>query len=313
MGGPPEPVLAVDGYGLSVDVPNNYLAKLMYYLDCMNQCLPYIQDGRLTDYRNAHLLTAEETQRVFLFCSILSPEVLVNQVLYLVYTPGMLDGCKNKFFENTEATRAYTMAAALKEVVFIQGNAVVIRKIMIFEDIWMREYYMDPLTEARSQEVSAPPYYPGPPINPYIPPTQPEVNGAVPAYYTMAPNPASQPGAYYTGNSYTGAQVYYVQPSDSAQYVMAGQPGTQQPQVVMLVQASPVPTAVVVQNPNRDLPCGIGMSWILFILGWCCIIAWLIGSFYMCSKDPREKRGGLANLAALIVFIIIMGILLGIN
>ena len=48
----------------TVTVPDNRLAKLMYYLACVFKVIQYDQNPRLTDFQNYYLLSNEEEQTV---------------------------------------------------------------------------------------------------------------------------------------------------------------------------------------------------------------------------------------------------------
>ena len=45
---------------VEVYIPDNDLARLMYYLDCVFTVIKYDEEKRLTDYKNYYLLTKEE-------------------------------------------------------------------------------------------------------------------------------------------------------------------------------------------------------------------------------------------------------------
>jgi len=76
--------------------------------------------------------------------------------------------------------------------------------------------------------------------------------------------------------------------------------------VVVVVPAAPpalvvAPPALVVAPEEPPLFCGCGLAWFYFALGFISIICWIIGSFYLCVPDKRERSGALANLIALII------------
>ena len=49
--------LDIKNFGTTVHVPDNYLAKLMYYLSCARSVIQYDIDNKYTDQNNYALLT----------------------------------------------------------------------------------------------------------------------------------------------------------------------------------------------------------------------------------------------------------------
>ena len=68
---------------MKTEIPNNSLARLMYYLDCVCIVLMYENSEikRLRDYRN-YVLTEIQIDRLVSLCYHLSPDVLLNKVIF---------------------------------------------------------------------------------------------------------------------------------------------------------------------------------------------------------------------------------------
>ena len=69
-------------------IPDNRIAKLMYYLDCLVNIID-LDDGtvnldRLTDYEHYYNLTEEEQRTVAGLCIVSNPEALEQFSLLLV-------------------------------------------------------------------------------------------------------------------------------------------------------------------------------------------------------------------------------------
>ena len=93
-----------DQYGLRatssrVTVPDNDVARLMYYLNCVFNTIEYTDQDmrRLRDYRNWSMLSHEEQRMVWLFALILSPDEFDRQVFF--HSDALCGDMGNKFFE----------------------------------------------------------------------------------------------------------------------------------------------------------------------------------------------------------------------
>eukprot|EP00026_Physarum_polycephalum_P017874 Phypoly_transcript_19238.p1 GENE.Phypoly_transcript_19238~~Phypoly_transcript_19238.p1 ORF type:complete len:211 (-),score=35.98 Phypoly_transcript_19238:56-688(-) len=150
-------------------------------------------------------------------------------------------------------------------------------------------YPSQPPSEYTSDPAQNPPPYSAypPQYTAYPPQPYPHDQTYPPQPYPNQPYPA-QP---YPAQSYPAP--YPTQPYPTSQYPPA------QP-VVVQPSAHPV-------DHIHPLPCGgMGVAWVLFILGWFIGIAWIFGAFYACGGDPRERRGGRANLTILCIWIAII-------
>ena len=58
--------LSVERTGVEVQVPNNNLARLMYYLSCIFNVIQYNENNKLSDYKNYFYLTNEEKKQYIL-------------------------------------------------------------------------------------------------------------------------------------------------------------------------------------------------------------------------------------------------------
>ena len=84
-------------------IPDNRMAKLMYYLDCLVNIID-LDDGtvnldRLTDYEHYYNLTEEEQKMVAGLCIVSNPEALEQFSLLLVKPELLPNGSGNEFFD----------------------------------------------------------------------------------------------------------------------------------------------------------------------------------------------------------------------
>ena len=71
--------------GVSCTVPDNPIAKLMYYFNCVCSCVDADFDSsirRLRNYDNYSSLSAEEQAKLLILCLALSPDKLVGTIFF---------------------------------------------------------------------------------------------------------------------------------------------------------------------------------------------------------------------------------------
>ena len=78
--------VGVKSAGHSTSVPNDCHARLMYYLSCVNSCLPDLDavPSQLRNYSNYYSLSEDNRFLVMLGAAVLKPEVLEGNVFFLV-------------------------------------------------------------------------------------------------------------------------------------------------------------------------------------------------------------------------------------
>ncbi len=77
--------LEVEVTGTTTTVPNNSLARLMYYLKCVRSCLPSLDiPDRLCNYNNYFYMSNDDSKTVVAYAVLLSPDVLNNEVFFPV-------------------------------------------------------------------------------------------------------------------------------------------------------------------------------------------------------------------------------------
>lgn len=72
--------VSIKATGQSCTVPSNDIGKLMYYLNCINQCIGKPFDGKLINYSQYYNLSAEEELAVVIMCGVVSPDELMGKV-----------------------------------------------------------------------------------------------------------------------------------------------------------------------------------------------------------------------------------------
>ena len=89
--------IRVKAFGTTTTVPNNAIAKLMYYLDCITAVLD-IDDSKLNDYQNYDELTGEQLLAVYLLAKLYHPSILIKSGVFILDEKLLYD-TNNQFYE----------------------------------------------------------------------------------------------------------------------------------------------------------------------------------------------------------------------
>ncbi|XP_019854518.1 PREDICTED: uncharacterized protein LOC109583549 [Amphimedon queenslandica] len=131
----------IKNVGSSASVPNDPIAKLMYYFHCVCGCVEPDDDytiRRLRDYENYHRLTSEEEAQLIVLCLALSPDNLIGSIFHPVNDCG---SSTNKFVEISAVKTDLLVTNSL----LIGGQQKKVQKVMFFEKRWMEDSFIEPL------------------------------------------------------------------------------------------------------------------------------------------------------------------------
>ena len=125
-------------------IPDNRMAKLMYYLDCLVNIID-LDDGtvnldRLTDYEHYYNLTEEEQKMVAGLCIVSNPEALEQFSLLLVKPELLPNGSGNEFFDIKDPR----LGVEVPEEVTFAETPVKVLKVMVCTEEWIDKYYTQP-------------------------------------------------------------------------------------------------------------------------------------------------------------------------
>ena len=125
-------------------IPDNRIAKLMYYLDCLVNIID-LDDGtvdldRLTDYEHYYNLTEEEQKIVAGLCIVSNPEALEQFSLLLVKPELLPNGSGNEFFDIKDPR----LGVEVPEAVTFAETPVKVLKVMVCTEEWIDKYYTQP-------------------------------------------------------------------------------------------------------------------------------------------------------------------------
>ena len=122
-------------------IPDNAIAKLMYYLHCVSSVIGII-DPVLTDYQNYDELTSEQLVEVYNKAKEYSPDKFLRHKIFIINQDLPNNSLENEFYEITDETIGHH---ADKEIT-IGGRDVKVNKIMSCNNNWLSVYYYSPIT-----------------------------------------------------------------------------------------------------------------------------------------------------------------------
>ena len=127
--------------GKETSVPNNDVARLMYYFHCVCSAIEYNDSDvqRFRNYDNWSSLSYTEIRLLVALCYTLSPDVFDNKVFF--QSDALCGNSANEFFEISQISH---QLLAVQSIV-IAGRQRRVNKIMTYTMSWMRTYYLDPM------------------------------------------------------------------------------------------------------------------------------------------------------------------------
>ena len=144
---------------VSTTVPNDPIARLMYYFDCVCSCVEPDSSAtirRLRDYANYHRLTSEEKAQLLVMCLALSPDKLMETIFHPTDDCGEYN---NKFLE-LSATKTDVLVS---DSLLVGGQRKKIQKIMLFQKSWVENNYIEPMRSIQRSSQPPPRALPRPP------------------------------------------------------------------------------------------------------------------------------------------------------
>ena len=129
--------------GRTVYVPENKIAKLMYYLNCVAVVIQYDRNNKLLEYQDYYLLSDEEEEMVVTLAILFDPKIFIDKKLFLVGEKYVPSGKINQFYEITNNKFGIHVSSE----VIIGGVSRKILQFMGCKNSWLEEYYYEPLKD----------------------------------------------------------------------------------------------------------------------------------------------------------------------
>lgn len=142
----------VEAIGELVTIPDNDIAKLMYYLSCVDTVINHDQeeDDILTDFQHYYLLT--ETQKNILFYLVLlfNPLIFFDAGVFIKDENLVPPGADNEFYQITDNK----IGIHVSDQIMIGGHSVKVLKIMACNEDWLYKFYINPLDNLKRIDIS---------------------------------------------------------------------------------------------------------------------------------------------------------------
>ena len=138
-----EKKIRIKAFGRYTTIPNNAIAKLMYYLHCVTSVVDIIIDPVLTDYQNYDELTWEQLKEVHNTATKYSPDIFQSHKIFIVDRDLLNNSSNNEFYEITDET----IGIHVDKEIIIGGRVTKVNKIMVCNNSWLSENYFSPISE----------------------------------------------------------------------------------------------------------------------------------------------------------------------
>ena len=125
--------------GVKTEVPDNAIAKLMYYLDCVATVIQY-DDRTLTDYQNFDELTGQQLLAVYQLAKLLNPSLFIRAGIFIIDESLLID-TSNQFYEIEDET----IGVHVNHEIMIGGRSIKVLKLMACNQGWLTRNYYGPI------------------------------------------------------------------------------------------------------------------------------------------------------------------------
>ena len=118
-------------------VPENDIARLMYYLSCVCTVIDCKDDPdiqRFITYKNWHQLSLEEQKALVAVCNAISPNTLENKAFFQI--DAFCVQFPNEFYQITQVKNQILVA----ESIAIAGRTRQVNKVMFYKKEWLQNF-----------------------------------------------------------------------------------------------------------------------------------------------------------------------------
>ena len=130
-----------------VNIPDNNLAKLMYYLNCVTIVIKFEPSKDIIDYKNYSAINEKDKKLIYQLATIFEPKVFQNEGIFIVNPDLVSNKNENEFLEiNDERTGAH-----IYEDIIAGGKSRKVLKIMACKSSWLDNYFYNPLKAIRNE------------------------------------------------------------------------------------------------------------------------------------------------------------------
>ena len=122
---------------VDINIPDNDVARLMYYLQCVSSVLKYNGFSQYTNYNAYYLLSNEDKINLLKLAIIFNPDIMMKVGVFVKHEDLDLG---NRFFEITDEE----MKIHANREIVIGGIRTNVLKIMFFKSSWADRNYYSP-------------------------------------------------------------------------------------------------------------------------------------------------------------------------
>ena len=135
--------LKIEFTGKTITVPQNNIARLMYYLSVVMDVIQYKAESRLIDFNNYSQLSEEEKVAIYKLALLLNPKTFIDKGIFLVDPSLVPRGKINDFLKITDER----IGIHVNDEIMIGGRSVKVLHIMVCKNEWLNRYYNIPISE----------------------------------------------------------------------------------------------------------------------------------------------------------------------
>ena len=132
--------VSVKSIGKTVLIPDNDIARLMYYLSCVDTVINYGEDI-LSDYENYDLLTPTQKEVLVKLVEMFAPPFFIKAGVFILDQNLLPGNFNNEFYQITDQR----IGIHINQEIMIGGRTVRVLKIMACNTAWLNKYYYTPL------------------------------------------------------------------------------------------------------------------------------------------------------------------------
>ena len=166
--------LEVHPIGVTVTIPDDDVARLMYYLSCVGTVIEHDNENdMLTDYENYDLLDVNQLTLLFSLVTLFEPSILIKGGAFILDPSLVPEGMGNEFYQITDERINFHF----NDEIMIGGKTRRILKVMACNIFWLKRFYYNPMKNIMSLAEK-----------PLPPPPPPKTNYLKPTYYPMPTN-----------------------------------------------------------------------------------------------------------------------------
>jgi len=133
--------LKIEKTGSSTTVPDNDIAKLMYYLDCVCAVIQLDTIGKYTDYKNYYYLNTIDENAVIEMALMANPKILIIGGVFVMNDDLIPYDKSNQFYQITDEK----IGIHVNQNIIIGGKSTKVLKIMACNKSWLMRNYFDPI------------------------------------------------------------------------------------------------------------------------------------------------------------------------